>query len=83
MGRLDCKVASHLALRELAMNADRFVTLSDESVNAMLPALAEAGFAGSASGAAGIVAALELGAKGSLGADARVLTFLSEGPVED
>ncbi len=76
MGRLDCKEPSLIALKGLAREADSFVTISEEEASAILPELAEKGLESSESGAAGIAALKGM----SLGADARVLCILSEGP---
>ena len=82
MGRLDCKEPSLIALNGLARDADDFLTLSDGDVTAVLPALATAGLATSASGGAGLAAVLNAPARGLLriGADAKVLCILSEVP---
>ena len=84
MGRLDCKEPSLIALNGLARDADYFVTLSDAEVCAELPVMADAGLATSASGGAGIAAAMNDRLRQSLGLgeDARVLCFLSEIPDE-
>ncbi|SFR98677.1 pyridoxal-phosphate dependent enzyme [Yoonia litorea] len=80
MGRLDCKEPSLIALNGLARDADSFLTLTDDEVNAQLPALAAAGFATTASGGAGIAAAMREDVRDALGIgpDARVLCILSE-----
>jgi diaminopropionate ammonia-lyase len=75
MGRLDCKVASQIALAGLSHDADDFVTISEDEAQAVLPVLAGLGLESSASGAAGVAAALGSG----LPSDARVLVILSEG----
>ena len=82
MGRLDCKEPSLIALNGLGRDADIFVTLDDEEVAAHLPAMAAAGIATTASGGAGVAAALYPAARSALGLDAtsRVLCFLSETP---
>lgn len=80
MGRLDCKTPSMIALAGLARDADRFVTLSEEEVADAVAALAEMGLATSPSGGAGLAALLS-GLK--LGAEARVLCFISEGAVDE
>lgn len=77
MGRLDCKEPSLIALKGLARDADRFALISEEEADAALPVLAERGFETSPSGGAGLAALL---AMDDLGADARVLCILSEGP---
>lgn len=78
MGRLDCKEPSLIALKGLARDADAFALISDEAVAAQLPVLAEAGLASSPSGGAGLAALLAGVAE--MPPEARVLTFLSEGP---
>ena len=82
MGRLDCKEPSLIALNGLARDADAFATLSDLEVTGFLPALADAGLATTASGAAGLALVMSDDARAALGigADAKVLAFLSEGP---
>lgn len=79
MGRLDCKIPSMIALAGLARDADLFLTLSEEEVADAVAALTEMGLNTSPSGGAGL-AALFSGLE--LGADARVLCFVSEGPVD-
>ena len=76
MGRLDCKEASMIALNGLARDADRFVLLSDDEVEDVMPDLADLGLATTPSGGAGLAAAL-LG-KVVLPSDARILVILSE-----
>ena len=80
MGRLDCKEPSLIALNGLARDADQFLTLSDEEVTELLPALAKSGLETTASGGAGIAAALRTDVREALGmgSDAKVLCFLSE-----
>jgi len=80
MGRLDCKEPSLIALNGLARDADHFLTLSDYEVTSLLPAMAAAGLDTTASGGAGIAAALRADVRATLaiGADARVLCVLSE-----
>ncbi|MEO1641109.1 MAG: pyridoxal-phosphate dependent enzyme [Pseudomonadota bacterium] len=82
MGRLDCKEPSLIALNGLARDADHFLTLSDDEVTALLPAIADAGLATTASGGAGVAASLrkDVGKALRIGPDARVLCFLSEVP---
>jgi diaminopropionate ammonia-lyase len=82
MGRLDCKEPSLIALNGLGRDADAFLTLADAEVEAALPVLAAAGLETSASGGAGLAAALnpEVRAALAMPDDARVLCFLSEGP---
>jgi len=80
MGRLDCKEPSLIALNGLARDADDFLTLTDDEVTAKLADMAAAGFETTASGGAGIAAAMNQDVRTALeiGADARVLCFLSE-----
>ena len=82
MGRLDCKEPSLIALNGLARDADFFLTISDSDVVGCLPAIARAGIATTASGGAGIAAAMSEEARSELGIDgtSRVLCFLSEAP---
>jgi diaminopropionate ammonia-lyase len=78
MGRLDCKTPSMIALAGLARDADLFVTVNEAEAEAAVAALAEEGLPTTPSGAAG-VAALLAGVPG-IGAEARVLAILTEGP---
>ena len=78
MGRLDCKTPSMIALAGLARDADLFVTISEAEAVAAVAALGRSGIGTTPSGAAGIAAVLA-GLPG-VGPEARVLTFLSEGP---
>lgn len=82
MGRLDCKEPSLIALNGLARDADVFLTLTDEDVVSALPQMADAGLATTASGGAGIAAAMHSQVRARLGInkDARILCFLSEVP---
>ena len=77
MGRLDCKTPSMIALNGLSRDADQFVTISEEDAQAGIARLAAHDLATTPSGGAALAAMLT-GLK--LPADARVLTFLSEGP---
>lgn len=79
MGRLDCKTPSMIALAGLARDADLFITLGEDEVAGAIADLAAMGLATSPSGGAGLAAML-CGLQ--LGAEARVLTFVSEGPVD-
>ena len=83
MGRLDCKEPSLIALKGLARDADHCVTITDAESEAILPTLAEHGLATSPSGGAALAALALLRERGLSGLDAsaRVLCFLSEGPV--
>ncbi len=76
MGRLDCKEPSLIALNGLARDADSFVTITEAEASDILPVMAEHGLATSESGGAGFAACRLI----ELGADARVLCILSEGP---
>lgn len=83
MGRLDCKEPSHLALNELAREADHFMTLSDGACADTVAWLEEHGICTTPSGAAGLSAVHHAGAhRTSLGLDnaSRLLAFLTEGP---
>ena len=83
MGRLDCKAPSHLALAELARQADHFVTITDEQGAATVELLGRNGLATTPSGAAGVAVLQHAGeARAALNLDARsrVLAFISEGP---
>lgn len=80
MGRLDCKAPSLIALQGLSRDADAFALISEEEAAAALPLLAEAGLETTASGAAGIAAALADPQALGIGAGARVLAVLSEAP---
>lgn len=81
MGRLDCKEPSLIALNGLARDADYFLSLSDAQVTSVLAELAENDLRTTASGGAGLAAAMleEVQEPLGLGQNARVLTFLSEG----
>lgn len=78
MGRLDCKTPSEIALAGLARDADLFVTITDAAASASLDTLARHGLATTPSGGAGLAALL--GGLPGVGADARVLAIVSEGP---
>ncbi|WP_417670197.1 pyridoxal-phosphate dependent enzyme [Roseibium sp.] len=80
MGRLDCKEASHLALKYLAEEADVFVTISDAAAQATVDYLSSLGLRSTPSGVAGIAAARALSSDLGLRSDARLLVYLSEGP---
>lgn len=77
MGRLDCKTPSLIAFRGLASDADVFVTISEEEAQTGVATLASYGLDTTPSGGAGLAALL---AGLDLPSEARVLTFLSEGP---
>ncbi|MFL4470365.1 pyridoxal-phosphate dependent enzyme [Tateyamaria armeniaca] len=78
MGRLDCKVASLIALKGLTRDADDFMTISEAEGDSGAALAAAHGFASTPSGAAGIAGVAA--AAGTLGLDAqsRVLVILSE-----
>lgn len=83
MGRLDCKSPSHLALAELARNADVFQTITDGQCLATVEELARNGIPTTPSGAAGMAGLHHIGADRAalgLGTDSRVLAFVTEGP---
>ncbi len=77
MGRLDCKTPSLVALAGLSHDADSFVTITEQEAQDGVDKLAAHDLHSTPSGAAGLAALL---AGLSLGAEARVLTILSEGP---
>ncbi len=77
MGRLDCKEPSLIALKGLSRDADRFVTITDAQAAGAAATLAGHALATTPSGAAGLAALL---AGLDVGADARVLAVVSEGP---
>jgi diaminopropionate ammonia-lyase len=79
MGRLDCKTPSMIALGGLARDADLFVTLGEDEVDAAVADLVAIGIETSPSGGAGM-AALLCGL--DLGPEARVLAIMSEGAVD-
>lgn len=78
MGRLDCKTPSMIALAGLARDANLFVTVSEDDAANAVERLRRLGIATTPSGAAGI-SALMAGTL-DLPAEARVLSFISEGP---
>lgn len=82
MGRLDCKEPSLIALNGLARDADDFLTVSDEDVQSRLAQMAAADLSTTASGGAGIAAAMmpEVQAALEIGPESRILCFLSEVP---
>jgi len=83
MGRLDCKQASLIALNGLARDADVFLTIAEEEAGATVARLAEAGFATTPSGAAGLAPLFgpdTIRSVLGLDRDSRVLAILSEGP---
>ena len=80
MGRLDCKEPSLIALKGLALDADAFVTISEEEAEAAMPMLDGAGLATTTSGGAGLAALLADSGDLGLTAESRVLCILSEEP---
>lgn len=80
MGRLDCKVASHLALKALARMADAFQLISDEECAQEILQLANHELAASPSGGAGFAGLALSAAAGQLPGSARALVIVSEGP---
>lgn len=81
MGRLDCKEPSLIALKGLAQDADDFMLITEVEGNEGSKLSAEAGFASTPSGAAGIaglIAARTEQKAFDLDADSRVLVILSE-----
>ena len=86
MGRLDCKEPSHLALKYLAVEADFFMTISEEEALNGVAMLSDHGIDTSPSGVAGFAGLLssnktleELG----IDQDSRVLVYISEGPADE
>lgn len=84
MGRLDCKAPSLIALKGLARDADLFATITEAEAAEGAALAARHGLASTASGAAGLAALAAASAEDrralGLGAEARVLVILSEGP---
>ena len=82
MGRLDCKTPSHLALKYLAAEADYFLTIDDETVEACVDELRDLEVETSPSGGAGIAALMSLKNREDLNltGSSRVLCYISEGP---
>ncbi|MCB2135446.1 MAG: pyridoxal-phosphate dependent enzyme [Rhodobacteraceae bacterium] len=80
MGRLDCKMPSLIALKGLARDADHFMTITEAEAEAAMAPLAEAGFATTPSGGAGLAGLFAARGAFGLNGQSRVLTFLSEGP---
>lgn len=81
MGRLDCKVASHLALKALARMADAFMLISDAACQAQIDRLAAtSGIEASPSGGAGFAGLALLAEAGQVPNNARALIIVSEGP---
>ena len=78
MGRLDCKEPSLIALKGLARDADTFMLITEDEGQVGSDAVAQAGYASTPSGAAG-VAGMLAGAKAlDLDASSHVMCILSE-----
>lgn len=83
MGRLDCKEPSHLALGELAREADDLVTVTDDEVAATVALLHDHGVDTTPSGAAGVAVlhhADSLRGRLGLAEDSDVLAVVTEAP---
>ena len=80
MGRLDCKVPSLLALSDLSLTANYFVTLSDDYVQQTLDDLDQEGLTTTPSGGAGYACLkyLRKTKEIELNNDSKVLIFISE-----
>jgi diaminopropionate ammonia-lyase len=78
MGRLDCKTPSMVALAGLVRDANIFVTVTEQEATDAVTYLGRHGIATTPSGGAGVAALLAR--RPVLGADARVLAIVSEGP---
>lgn len=78
MGRLDCKVASLIALRALARDADDFMALSEAEGETGAALAVTHGFSSTPSGAAGIAGLAASEGAFDLDARSRVLVILSE-----
>lgn len=75
MGRLDCKDASLLSFESLRLDADNFVTISDEEALAAVDLLAHHGISTTPSGAAPLAALKET----APGVESRCMIIVSEG----
>ena len=85
MGRLDCKEPSHLALKYLAIEADYFMTISEDDALDGVAMLAGHGIKTSPSGAAGFTGLLgskSIIAKIGIDDHSRVLAYVSEGSID-
>ena len=80
MGRLDCKEPSFIALNGLARDADYFLTLDDVEVTRCLEKMSKSNLATTASGGAGVAAAMneQVAELLNLGPKSNILCFLSE-----
>lgn len=82
MGRLDCKEPSHIALSALSVDADWFLTVSDDEAAETVGLLERHDIATTPSGAAGVSAVHHLGPDRhsvGLSTSSRVLAFVTEG----
>lgn len=82
MGRLDCKEPSHIALSALSMDADWFLTVTDDEAAETVSVLERHGITTTPSGAAGVSGVHHLGPHRSsigLSMSSRVLAFVTEG----
>ena len=80
MGRLDCKEPSFIALNGLARDADFFLTLDDDEVITNLEKMSYSDLATTASGGAGVAAAMnsQVAKLLKMNAESKTLCFLSE-----
>ena len=80
MGRLDCKEPSFIALNGLARDADFFLTLNEDEVSNNLEIMSNSNLATTASGGAGIAAAMndEVSRLLKMNSESKTLCFLSE-----
>ncbi len=80
MGRLDCKEPSFIALNGLARDADFFLTLDDHEVTSYLAKMSRANLKTTASGGAGVAAAMnnEVTKLLKMDSKSKTLCFLSE-----
>ena len=81
MGRLGCKEPSLIDLKELARDANYFLTISDELASDVTDRLAQTGIASTPSGVAGLAAVYAGDEIEPLGMNeqSRVLCIISEG----
>ena len=80
MGRLDCKEPSFIALNGLARDADFFLTLDDDEVISKLEKMSYSKLETTASGGAGVAAAMnkQVAKLLKMNAGSKTLCFLSE-----
>ena len=80
MGRLDCKEPSFIALNGLARDADFFLTLDDDEVTSNLEKMSYSNLATTASGGAGVAAAMnsQVAKILKMNSKSQSLCFLSE-----